>query len=83
MAKRPTLYVKAVQITEEYLGPAGERFLRRQIEEHLNIDPENLQQKHVSKLINWSSIAFSLLTNNKQDIDAFTDDLKSLARNGR
>jgi hypothetical protein len=83
MAHDSTLYSKAVQVTEEYLGPAGERFLRRQIEAHLNIKPENLQEKNLSKLINWSSIAFALLTNNEKDIAAFTNDLKALAQKGR
>ena len=83
VAQNSTLYAKAVQVTEEYLGPAGERFLRRQIEEHLNIKPEDLQEKNLSKLINWSSIAFALLTSNEKDINAFTNDLKSLAQKGR
>lgn len=83
MAQNSTLYSQAVQVTEEYLGPAGERFLRRQIEEHLNIKPENLGQKNLSKLIKWSSIAFALLTNDEKDIDAFTNDLKSLTQNRR
>lgn len=83
MTQDSTLYSKAVHVTEEYLGPAGERFLRRQIEAHLNIKPEDLKEKNLSKLINWSSIAFALLTNNEKDIDAFTNDLKSLAQKGR
>jgi hypothetical protein len=79
----PTLYEKAVEVTEEYLGPAGERFLRRQIEEHLRIQPEDLEEKSLSKLINWSSVAFALLTNNQKEIDAFTNDLKSLTKRRR
>lgn len=78
----PTLYERAVQVTEDYLGPAGERFLRRQIEGHLDIRPEDLGQKDFSKLITWSSIAFALLTNNQADVEAFTDDLRALAHYG-
>jgi hypothetical protein len=81
MTQHLTLYVRVVRITEEYLGPAGERFMRRQIEEHLKIEPEDLEQKNLSKLIKWSSIAFALLTKNQQDIDAFTNDLQALTRN--
>jgi hypothetical protein len=83
MAQNPTLYTRAVQVTEEYLGPAGERFLRRQIEEHLNIRPEDLKEKNLSRLINWLSIAFALLTNNEKDINAFTSDLKALSEKGQ
>lgn len=80
MMQRTPLYTEAVQVAEEYLGPAGERFLRRQIEEHLHISPEELRQKNLSKLIKWSSIAFALLTNNQKDIEAFTNDLQSLTQ---
>jgi hypothetical protein len=73
-----TLYHKTVQVTEEYLGPAGERFIRRQISTHLDIEPETLDRKNLSKLIDWSSIAFAMITNNSKDIDSFTRDLKSL-----
>lgn len=82
MIQQPLLYSRAVEVAEEYLGPAGERFLRRQIEEHLHLKPEDLKQENLSRLIKWSSIAFALLTNNQKDIDAFTNDLKALVRNG-
>lgn len=81
MARAKTLYSKTVAVTEEYLGPAGERFIRRQISTHLHIEPEALHEKNMAKLINWSSIALALLTNNPKDIDSFTRDLKSLVTN--
>jgi hypothetical protein len=83
MPQNSTVYTRAVRITEEYLGPAGERFLRRQIETHLKIEPDALQKKDIPQLINWTSIAFALLTNNDKDVDAFTAGLKSLTQNGR
>lgn len=78
-----TLYKEAVRVTEEYLGPAGERFLRRQIETHLKIEPEDLKKKNLAKLIDWSSAAFALITSNDEAIDSFTKDLKSLTLSGR
>lgn len=78
MSSNGTLYQKTVRVTEEYLGPAGERFIRRQISTHLNIEPESLDRQNLSKLIDWSSIAFALMTKNSKDIDAFTHDLTSL-----
>lgn len=83
MPAKNTLYGKAVSVTEEYLGPAGERFIRRQISTHLNIKPESLEKKNLPKLVNWSSIAFALLTNNSNDVESFTQDLESLAINGK
>lgn len=83
MPGNDTLYNKTVRVSEEYLGPAAERFIRRQITTHLDIEPEKLDQKNLSKLIDWSSIAFALMTKNSHDIDSFTQDLKSLAAKGR
>lgn len=83
MADNATLYYQTVQVTEEYLGPAGERFIRRQITTHLNIEPEELRSKDLTKLIDWTTIAFALMTKNAKDIDAFTKDLKSLAVKGK
>lgn len=74
-----TLYRQAVKVTEVYLGPAGERFIRRQISTHLKIEPESLDKRNLSKLVDWSSIAFALVTNNPDDIDSFAQDLKALA----
>lgn len=73
------LYDEAVKICEEYLGPAGERFLRRQISTHLGIAPELLTKRNLPKLANWSSMAFSILTNDTHDVEAFTRDLLSLS----
>lgn len=83
MPESSTLYDKAVLISEEYLGPAGERFIRRQISTHLRIEPESLQKKNLPKLISWSSIAFALLTSNPKVLEAFKRDLNSLTLNGK
>lgn len=82
MDTKNSLFNKTVEVSEEYLGPAGERFIRRQITTHLKIEPEQLNKKHLSKLIDWTSIAFALVTNNPKDIDSFTKDLKLLAVKG-
>lgn len=76
--QRKSIYNQAVNISEEYLGPAGERFIRRQISTHLGIEPEDLQKKDVVKLIDWATLAFALLTNNPRDVEDFTQGLSSL-----
>lgn len=83
MVQNNTLYHKTVQVTEEYLGPAGERFIRRQISTHLNMEPESLDKQNLTKLIDWSRLAFAMVTNDSKDIDSFTKDLKSLALNSK
>lgn len=83
MVQNNTLYHKTVRVTEEYLGPAGERFIRRQISTHLNMEPESLDKQNLNKLIDWSRLAFAMVTNDSKDIDSFTKDLKSLALNSK
>lgn len=78
MSDKTIIYEEAVKITEEYLGPAGERFLRRQITTHLDIEPESLHKKDITKLVDWSSIAFALLTDNDKDLEQFRKKLRSL-----
>lgn len=77
--KSTTLYDETVKVCEEYLGPAGERFIRRQISTHLGISPESLEKRSLPKLVNWSSMAFALLTNDAQDVESFTRDLLALS----
>lgn len=75
---RNSIYVRAVDISEEYLGPAGERFLRRQIDTHLDIEPETLKHIHMLKLTKWTELAFSLLTNDRHEVASYTNHLLSL-----
>lgn len=79
--KPTTLYNEVIRISEEYLGPAAERFMRRQISTHTKKEPETLSRQDIPTLVNWSSIAFALLTSNAKDVEAFSQDLLALASN--
>ncbi len=78
---KESIYSKAVVISEEYLGPAGERFLRRQIDTHLGITPESLKKTHLPKLTKWTELAFALLTNDHVEVKSFTNNLLSIETN--
>lgn len=73
-----TLYDEAVEITEEFLGPAGERFLNRQIVTHLNIEPEELERKHLQQLVEWVRLTFAVLTDDANHVEAFSKRLLAL-----
>lgn len=45
-----TYFYKVVSVAEEFLGPAAERFVRRQVEFHLSKNPKDLTSKDVLKL---------------------------------
>jgi hypothetical protein len=47
------LYQSVLQIATGYLGPASERFIRRQVNQHLSKDPEALSRKDMQELANW------------------------------
>ncbi len=48
-------------VSAEYLGPAAERFILRQIKGHLDIDPEDLSLEHLDKLARWVEISAGLI----------------------
>lgn len=73
-----TVYNGAVETSRIYLGPAGERFIRRQITTHLGIKPENLSPKDLPELVSWVKITFALLTDNSRYVHEFADKLLSL-----
>jgi hypothetical protein len=68
-------------VSEEFLGPAGERFMRRQISTHLGIDPEDLSKKHLPQLVDWSRLAFAMLTDDEKEVRSFTQSLLELSKN--
>lgn len=74
------LYKEIIGITQDYLGPASERFIYRQIKNHLHKTPEELDQADIKVLIKWSKIAMALLTNNNEVVDEFASRLKALAK---
>lgn len=78
MAHTKSLYEKAVDICTDYLGPAGERFMRRQIATHLSKAPEELSQDDLPELSNWVRLAFAMLTDDAQVTEEFSSRLRAL-----
>lgn len=77
--QKKTIYQKIIAISEEYLGPAGERFMRRQIKTHLDIEPEKISKKHLDELANWAGLTFAVITNNAAEVDEFKKKLSAVA----
>lgn len=74
------LYHKVVEVTYEYLGPAAERFVMREIEAHLKKSPEDLTKEDVAKLHDWSKLALALLTEDSSVVDAYSQSLLSIVQ---
>jgi hypothetical protein len=76
---KQTLYEQVVETTHTYLGPAAERFIARQVQNHLKKRPEQLSQADLSALIDWIQIAVSLLTEDSDIIEDYVSALRKLA----
>jgi hypothetical protein len=70
-----------IDISREYLGPAAERFVNRQISVHLKKEPQNLTKKDLPKLVDWVRLAFALLTNDSALVDEYIGKLLAVAKN--
>lgn len=75
-----TLYDRVVRVTHVYLGPAADRFIARQVQNHLHKQPEDLSEKDLSKLIDWIRVTVSLLTEDSEVIDEYIHQLINLAQ---
>ena len=78
-----SLYDDVVTITYDYLGPAADRFVVRQIRNHLQKDPSELQHEDLSQLIDWIQLAMRLISNDGHIVDRYVADLETLAKRKR
>jgi hypothetical protein len=84
--KSKNLYSRVVDITTVYLGPAADRFIARQIRNHLKKSPEALSADDLKELVAWLQIAMAFLTNDQELLGQYKHDLKALTdrkTNGR
>lgn len=79
--KNESVYDAVIAAGQKYLGPAAERFMRRQIDMHLGIKPERLTSKDIPKLVDWTSIAFAMLTDDAKQRESFNQELLALTHN--
>lgn len=80
--KTPSLHAQIVKITNVYLGPAAERFIDRQVENHLHIPPSKLTKDELRSLIDWIRVVVSLLTEDADIVEEYINELQKLADNG-
>jgi hypothetical protein len=74
-----TVYDQVVKVTHVYLGPAAERFIDRQVQNHLHKEPAAITTEDLSKLIDWIGMAVSLLTDDTGIIEEYISRLRKLA----
>ncbi len=75
----PSVYMQVVKITNVYLGPAADRFISRQVENHLQKQPQNLSSTDLLRLIDWLRLSISMLTEDKEIVEEYVKELYKLA----
>lgn len=73
------IYSQVVKVTHVYLGPAADRFISRQVQNHLHKSPEELTYGDLANLVDWIQVAVSLITEDKEIIEEYIAQLKKLA----
>jgi hypothetical protein len=76
---KSSVYEQVVKVTHVYLGPAADRFIARQVENHLHKSPDELSQADLLSLIDWIKVVVSLLTEDNDLIEEYTNELQKLA----
>jgi hypothetical protein len=76
--KNASVYDQVVRVTHVYLGPAADRFIARQVENHLHKSPEELSQSDLLSLIDWIRVVVSLLTEDGEIIEEYVGELQKL-----
>lgn len=76
--QKVSLYDEVVALTSEYLGPAADRFINRQIRNHLNKNPESLTADDISELLAWIKLSMVFLTDDKAIVEDYIESLRLL-----
>lgn len=69
MSSQHYYYQQVVSVTKEFLGPAAERFVRRQIEFRLGKVPETIDRGDIPELKETLGTALGLLVKDRQIVD--------------
>ncbi len=78
-----TIHQEVLDVLYDYLGPASERFVEREVRSHLGKDPHDLTRDDIAKLHEWSKLAIALLADDPKTVDDFSDSLLSIAHKKR
>lgn len=73
-------YEQVVRVTHVYLGPAADRFIARQVENHLHKAPSELSRDDLANLIDWIRVVVSLLTEDPEIIEEYVAELEKLTQ---
>lgn len=73
-------YPKIIAIMRDYLGPAAERFVNRQMLLSLDKEDSRLDKKDITRLSQGISAALGVLTHRKDIVDEAVGRIKELTK---
>jgi hypothetical protein len=74
-----TTYTQVVRVTHVYLGPAAERFIDRQVENHLHKPPKTITRSDLIILVDWIRVVVSLITEDAEIVEEYISELERIA----
>lgn len=74
-----SIYRQVVEVTNIYLGPAAERFIDRQVENHLHKPPKDLTKTDLTALIDWIRVVVSLITEDADIVEEYIEELERIS----
>ncbi len=78
-SNKPSVYNEVVRVSHVYLGPVADRFIARQIENHLHKLPNQLVRTDLAELIDWLRLSIAMLTEDVDIIEEYVNELNKLA----
>ncbi|HVX58743.1 MAG TPA: hypothetical protein VG964_03345 [Candidatus Saccharimonadales bacterium] len=74
------VFNQLLDVSQDYLGPAAERFLNRQIEAHVHKDPQTIERSDIANLSDWIKLSFALLTKDTAIVEEYITRLSLIAQ---
>ncbi len=72
-----SLYDNILNVARPYLGPAAEKFISRQIGQHLSIDAQKIASQQLDELAKWCLISGKLIMDESK-AQEFSQKVKAL-----
>lgn len=77
-AAQGMLYHQVVEVVYDFLGPAAQRFVDREIQSHIGVEPEDLTKADIDKLHEWCKLAIAMLSDDEETVNKFSEKLLAL-----
>lgn len=73
-----SVYTQLLAVTEDYLGPAAERFLERLGSSHLDKPIQKISAKDLPQLVVWIKLATMVITEDETLVNEYIERLQML-----